>query len=110
MNEIRDEETWQKVCHSPQDRAFARTEVVKVVIYATAPKGHNGGKNNLYFLQTVKWIFHHSFCDYYLHHPGAKKLSSFNAKNYLQDDRDFILGTVIHYKDQDIYTFEIVPR
>ena len=100
MNEIRDEETWQKVCHSPQDRAFARTEVVKVVIYATAPKGHNGGKNNLYFLQTVKWIFHHSFCDYYLHHPGAKKLSSFNAKNYLQDDRDFILGTVIHYKDQ----------
>lgn len=95
---IPDQAAWEFLAHQPQDSRFARQSVVKFIIHIKAPPSHD--EIQVYFLQSKHWVFHHHFCKQILGHPTANKLSTFNAKHYLEEHRDFILGTAIHYADQ----------
>jgi hypothetical protein len=62
-----------------------------------------------WFLQSKIWPYHYywiaeqlcSRTDYSHDH------STFNTREYTTSDRRFVLGAISHYKDSDIYTFEL---
>jgi hypothetical protein len=76
----------------------ARTETVKFLIDL-----HNGAKT--YFLDTNKWEVHFDFVHRYLD-PYAD-YERFNIREYTQDERRFVLGSLMHYRDGGHWTVEL---
>ena len=76
----------------------ARTETVKFLIDL-----HNGAKT--YFLDTNKWEVHFDFVYRYLD-PYAD-YERFNIREYTQDERRFVLGSLMHYLDGGHWTVEL---
>lgn len=107
VSEIRDEATWQAFKHEPTDRSFAHISVVKVVVPVSERVQTEA---SVFFLQSEKWVFHWNFTRDILGDPGSQSLADFNALNYQQDDRDFVLLTITKYHDQGMYSFELAAR
>jgi hypothetical protein len=65
----------------------------------------------VYFLQSEKYNWHFGFAKKYLltrveaAHPYAHH--RFNKKQYLEDDRDYVLGSLVKYNDQERICFEL---
>ena len=76
----------------------ARTETVKFLIDL-----HNGAKT--YFLDTNKWEVHFDFVHRFLD-PYAD-YERFNIREYTQDERRFVLGSLMHYLDGGHWTVEL---
>jgi hypothetical protein len=63
----------------------------------------------VYFLNTDKWLLHFFFAEAYLQRADLTPVGThaeFNILNYRRDNRRFILGKVIHYRDQNLVTIE----
>jgi pyruvate,water dikinase len=66
----------------------------------------------LYFQNSNKFEIHYEFASRYLsgpEHPIVPPLSEFNARQYSDIDRRFLLGAVTHYEGPDIWALEIAP-
>ncbi len=65
--------------------------------------------NRVYFINTEKWLLHFFFAEAYLQRQGLTPVGThaeFNILNYRRENRRFILGKVIHYRDQELTTIE----
>lgn len=98
LERIRTLEDWAGLHARPGHHTVARTETVKFVIDL-----HRGGKT--YFLDTRKWAVHFDFVRRFLD-PYAD-FKRFNIREYTQDDRRFLLGSLMHYLDGDHWTVEL---
>ena len=81
----------------PLSNKFGQVSALKVV--------YSIRKNQLYYIQSVKYPYHIDFCTEYL---GYYKGSfTFNYDNYTKTHkREFLLATINHYESQDLYTLE----
>jgi hypothetical protein len=55
-------------------------------------------ENKFYFLQSEKWPYHFDFAKKFLGYKQS--LSTFNVEMYLNEERNFILATIIRHRDQ----------
>ncbi|HEY1811145.1 MAG TPA: PEP/pyruvate-binding domain-containing protein [Kofleriaceae bacterium] len=98
---IPDEATWQALAAHAGNEVMSRVEVVKVLF-----DRHDA---RLYFTQSRRWPIHYEFAERFLWPPGAplENHARFNEREYNDDDRQYVLGTLTHYLDSDVWTFEI---
>ena len=75
---------------SSAEQAFAHTEVIKVI--------YNCVENKIYFAHSEKWPYHYDFAKKFLNYKQS--LSTFNVEMYLNEERLFILATIIRHRDQ----------
>jgi hypothetical protein len=84
------------------DAIFAHTTTLNWII-------DREDDNRVYFINTERWLLHYYFADAYLQQPELTPVGThqeFNILNYRRENRRFILGKVIHYRDQDLATIE----
>lgn len=100
---IDDPETWARLAARPRTRAVARTEVVKFLIDLE-------NERRLWFFDPERWTIHYEFVRAHLHseaHP-VEDHATFNVRQYRRPERRFVLGSLVHYLDSDLWTFEMV--
>jgi hypothetical protein len=89
---------WTLLNARPGHHTVARTETVKFLIDL-----HNGDKT--YFVNSKKWEVHFDFVCRFID-PYAN-YDRFNIREYSHDDRRFVLGSLMHYLDGDLWTVEL---
>ena len=90
---------WSALAYRPPDATVARTEVVKVVVDLEADW-------RLYFLQSERWPLHFHFVQRFID-PQADH-ETFNVREYRRVDRRFVLASLVHYLDADVWSLELV--
>ena len=80
---------------------MARTEVVKFVVEVR--------KRKLWFINTRRYPLHHAFVKRLSlpHDPAIEDLKRFNEREYKSPHRRFEMGSIVHYLDSDLWTFEL---
>lgn len=84
------------------DAIFAHTTTLNWII-------DREDNDRVYFINTDKWLLHFFFAEAYLQRQGLTPVGThaeFNILNYRRENRRFILGKVIHYRDQELVTIE----
>lgn len=98
VHELFDESVWAQLAARPEFHTAARTEVVKVIIDLESD-------SKVYFCQSVRWNLHYAFVRRFID-PRADH-GDFNQQQYRSAGRRFVLGSLVRYLDQDLYTFEL---
>jgi hypothetical protein len=101
---IDDMQTWTAIAATPNRELTARTEITKFVIDLS--------DGAVYFLQTHRWEIHYYFIRRYLARPGLPVPDSetFWRREYLSQDRRFVQGAVVRYRDQNVWAVEFVAQ
>lgn len=100
---IPDAETWQRLAARPASQVMARTEVVKFLVDLATGR-------TLWFVDSERYTFHYAFAQAKLsslRHPVASH-EVFNVREYRHSDRRFEMGSIVHYLDADLWTFEMI--
>lgn len=100
---IDDVETWRALSTRPENGVFARTESTKFLI-------DQADGNRIYFPDTHRWPIHYDFARNFLNtdeHP-LEDHYNFNIREYRRPDRRFLLGSIVHYLDGDLWTVELI--
>ncbi|XXF76291.1 PEP/pyruvate-binding domain-containing protein [Myxococcaceae bacterium GXIMD 01537] len=92
---------WQALAARPDTEYVARTEVVKFILDSTDGRA--------YFLQSERWPLHYPFARRFLFTVARPVLATpfFYEHEYRSPDRRFVLGTLAHYVDSDVWAFEL---
>lgn len=104
---IESPETWARLASRPENQVVARTEVVKFLIDLT-------DERRLWFVDTERYPIHYRFARDHLSteaHPVGSSWrdhEQFNEREYRHPDRRFVMGSVVHYLDPDLWTFEMI--
>ncbi|NOY92520.1 MAG: hypothetical protein GXP55_15105 [Deltaproteobacteria bacterium] len=98
--EVYDERTWRILAARPDFQGAAHTEVVKIIVDM-----QDGDRS--YFTQSNHWDLHYAFVRRFID-PTADH-ATFNVRQYRRADRRFLLGSVVHYLDGDLWALEMVP-
>ncbi len=104
LEALPDENSWRRLAAPSNEHAVARTEVVKFVADLETDR--------LYFCQTETWPIHHAFALRFLNDPARPitgDRGAFNRQNYLRPDRRFVMGSLVHFLDPDVWTVELGP-
>ncbi|MGC4071583.1 MAG: hypothetical protein QM760_03565 [Nibricoccus sp.] len=94
---------WAKLAARPASQVLARTEVVKFLVDLKT-------KRTLWFVDSERYPFHYAFAEARLstlRHP-VESHEVFNVREYRQPDRRFEMGSIVHYIDGDVWTFEMI--
>lgn len=102
---LRGEEDWRALAARPQRELSAHTEVVKFIVDLE-------DNHRVYFLQTERWELHYYFIQRFLTRNGVPIAppEQFWQREYLSQDRRFVQGTLIRYRDQGVYTLELIAQ
>lgn len=103
VQRIDDEASWHVVSTRPENEVFARTETAKFLIDLS-------DGNALYFPDTHRWPIHYDFARNFLDSgdPPLEDHYNFNIREYRRPDRRFLLGSIVHYLDGDLWTLELI--
>ncbi len=85
------------------DAIFSHTQTLNWII-------DTEDENRIYFINTNQFELHYFFATAYLGRPGLTPVGThgeFNILNYRRENRRFVLGKVIHYSDQELWTLEM---
>jgi len=85
------------------DAVFAHTLSINVIV-------DREDNDAVYFIDPDKFPLHYQFASVYLDDPDKTPvgdLGEFNLLNYRRDNRRFVLAKVVHYLDQDLFTYEL---
>ena len=88
---------------SRDDSVFARTRSINWII-------DREDGNRVYFIDPDRYELHFQFAATYLDKPGLTpvgSLAEFNLLNYRRDNRRFLLGKLVEYVDQEVFTIEL---
>jgi len=100
---IPDAATWDRLAARPASAATARTEVVKFIVDRSTDR-------TLWFVDTERWTFHYEFARdrlWTLLRPVADH-ETFNRREYRTPGRRFEMGSIVHYRDADLWTLELI--
>jgi rifampicin phosphotransferase len=100
-NEVASAAIWARLAARDDSNVFAATESVKVIV--------DRHSNRPYFLQSRRWPLHFDFATRFLSTPGDLVSDgwNFNLVQYHDPDRRFVLGTLLHFPNNDSWTFEL---
>lgn len=100
---IDDEATWRRLAARPDDLVVAQTEVVKLLIDL-----QDGER--IWFVDTVRWPVHYDFARRFLStsERPVEAHDAFNQWQYRTPDRRFVLASLVHYLEPDIWTLELI--
>ena len=103
LDRIRDATAWRRLAAVSDEHAIARTEVVKIV--------HDLRTDQLHFCQSERWPLHYEFAVRFFETPGRRmgERRAFMTRNYLRDDRDLIMATIVRFLDSDVWALELGP-
>ena len=90
---------WARLATQPEAHVMAHTETIKFVI-------DTAEDDRVYFLQSERWDLHFTFVQRFID-PRADH-ARFNISEYRRDDRRFLLGSLMYYRDGEHYTLELV--
>lgn len=96
---IDDPRTWARLAARPATETFARTEVVKFLIDLE-------DERRLWFTDTERFEIHFHFARDVL--GVDESHGDFNVREYRRPERRFVMGTLVHYLDPDLWAFEMV--
>jgi len=100
---IANEEDFLRLAAPSREHAVARVLVVKLL--------WDLDHDTLHFCQSDKWPLHYDYAVRFLADPahplGDRR--AFNTRQYLRADRRFVMATVAHYVDANVYTLELGP-
>lgn len=100
LNRIASPADWRRLAARLDHSTVSRTETVKFVVDLD-----DAGATH--FLDTRRWPSHYS---YVAHHIDARAdYQRFNATQYADGPRRYLLGSVTHYLDGDHWTVELDP-
>lgn len=95
---------FEAMASTPLDATLPGARSVKVVYDTTT--------GTLYFQNSVRFQIHYRFASSHLSGNGmpvVPSLSEFNQTEYFSPSRRFLLGSVTHYEQPDIWSLEIAP-
>lgn len=98
LRAIENQQEWDALAFRPEDQGIARTEALKFLVHL-----EDGA---LYFLNNENYSLHYFFARSALDYRDGHE--QFNRTQYRSDERDFALGSIVHYRDGDHWTFELV--
>lgn len=100
---IPDAETWSALAAAPGRQMISRTEVVKVIIDLNDDW-------RVYFLQSRRWEIHYHFASRFLSRPDrpVPEHAAFNELEYHSPNRHFVLGQISYFREQDLFTYELL--
>lgn len=101
---INTQEEWDKLAHQPNSHVSARTEIVKFVFDRGEEKAEDW---KLYLTNTNLWKTHYYFVRDRITQEQTHQ--EFNDTQYREDDRRFVMGSLVHYIDSDLWTLEVIP-
>lgn len=99
---IDDADTWAWLASRPRNHHVARTSVVKFVIDVRGPS------NRIYFLHSREYESHYDFVRDNLEPDAYSDGYDFYDRVYRTEDRPYVVGSLLHYEDADVYTFELI--
>lgn len=85
------------------DSVFAHTRTILVIV-------DREDGDQVYFIDPDKYTLHYYFARDFLNDADKTPvgtLAEFNILNYRRENRRFLLGKLVEYVDQDVYTFEL---
>jgi hypothetical protein len=88
---------------SRDDSVFAHTRTILWII-------DREDGNQVYFIDPDTYTLHYYFARDFLDQPGftpVGTLADFNILNYRRPNRRFLLGKLVEYVDQDVFTLEL---
>jgi rifampicin phosphotransferase len=95
---VASEAEWRALAAAPARGTVGRMEVVKTVIDLQQGR-------RLYFIESHRWDLHFVFLQKFV--DAMQDGRMFTDREYTDPDRRFILGSVIHYRDGDLWSFEL---
>lgn len=101
---IDSEAAWNALAARRERDNAAHTDTVKVVIDLS--------DGQIYFLQTRRWEIHYFFIRRFLGRPGLPipDAETFWRREYLSNERRFVQGSLVRYRDQNVWAFELIAQ
>ncbi|MDP3276833.1 MAG: PEP/pyruvate-binding domain-containing protein [Deltaproteobacteria bacterium] len=101
---IDNETAWNALAARRERDNSAHTDTVKVVIDLS--------DGQVYFLQTRRWEIHYFFIRRFLGRPGLPipDAETFWRREYLANERRFVQASLVHYRDQNVWAFELIAQ
>lgn len=96
---IDDARTWARLAARPETETFAHTEIVKFLIDLQ-------DERRIWFTDTERFEIHYHFARDVLH--VSESHGDFNVREYRRPERRFVMGTLVHYLDPDLWALEMV--
>ncbi len=97
--DLESKEVFDKLAGIPLSSKYGQVKSVKFIYQLE--------KERLFFMNSLWYPYHYSFCKYLLHYSGS--LHDFNKENYQEGraDRAFLLGTLNYFASSDKFILEI---
>lgn len=101
---IDSEAAWNALAARRERDNAAHTDTVKVVMDLT--------DGQIYFLQTRRWEIHYFFIRRFLSRPGQPipDAETFWRREYLSNERRFVQASLVRYRDQNVWAFELIAQ
>lgn len=101
---IDSEAAWNALAARRERDNAAHTDTVKVVIDLS--------DGQIYFLQTRRWEIHYFFIRRFLGRPGLPiaNAEAFWQREYLSNERRFVQASLVRYRDQNTWAFELIAQ
>ncbi len=101
---IDSEVAWNALAARRERDNTAHTDTVKIVIDLS--------DGNIYFLQTRRWEIHYFFIRRFLSRPGlpVPDAETFWRREYLSNERRFVQASLVRYRDQNVWAFELIAQ
>ena len=103
LNIIKNANEFEQLSAEPDSSTTARTETLKFML-------DRKNKRKLWFFNTKKYTYHYAFAAANLN-SSTRPIAShevFNLREYSSKNRRFEMGSVIHYKDQDLWVMQLM--
>jgi hypothetical protein len=101
---IDSEAAWNALAARRERDNAAHTDTVKVVMDLS--------DGQIYFLQTRRWEIHYFFIRRFLSRPGlpVADAETFWRREYLSNERRFVQASLVRYRDQNVWAFELIAQ
>jgi len=90
---------WYRVAAAPKSHVAARAEIVKFIWDLTS--------GQMYFTNARRWPIHYDFVSRFVAPDYPHEL--FNKREYRTDERRFVMGSLVHYRDAAVWALETLP-
>ncbi len=103
LQELKTPDDFARLSASPDSSTLARTETLKFMV-------DRKNKRALWFFDTNKYTYHYAYARAHLSSPNnpVPDHAIFNQREYSSKNRRFEMGTLVHFKDQDLWVMELV--
>ena len=103
LNAIKNLNDFKQLSAEPDSSVTARTETLKFML-------DRKDKRKLWFFNTKKYTYHYAFAADHLNTTSRPVPTHdvFNLREYSNKNRRFEMGSIIHYKDQNLWVMQLM--